>query len=208
MVPGVDKWISRGMMLAACPKRDESTSGMLQENRTQECPVHPAGRKVIHLSTPGSIGSTHVRAFLFFGGLTKIVVPDNLRSAVSKPCRYEPQLNRSYHDLSTFYNIAVIPARVRKPKDKAKVEAGVQLVQRWILAVLELRGRTKLTSGNCRGVVTICLVFKPLEASFRTRKTASKNGQRRVKGKSGGHLRLPTERILCGQGRPCLVVIN
>lgn len=89
-------------------------------------------------SLPDWLGS-HVRAFLFFGGLTKIVVPDNLRSAVSKPCRYEPQLNRSYHDLSTFYNIAVMPARVRKPKDKAKVEAGVQLVQRWILAALRNR---------------------------------------------------------------------
>ena len=89
-------------------------------------------------SLPDWLGS-HVRAFLFFGGLTKIVVPDNLRSAVSKPCRYEPQLNRSYNDLSTFYNIAVMPARVRKPKDKAKVEAGVQLVQRWILAVLRNR---------------------------------------------------------------------
>ena len=89
-------------------------------------------------SLPDWLGS-HVRAFLFFGGLTKIVVPDNLRSAVSKPCRYEPQLNRSYNDLSTFYNIAVMPARVRKPKDKAKVEAGVQLVQRWILAALRNR---------------------------------------------------------------------
>lgn len=89
-------------------------------------------------SLPDWLGS-HVHAFIFFGGVPKIVVPDNLRSAVSKPCRYEPQLNRSYLDLSNFYNIAVIPARVRKPKDKAKVEAGVQLVQRWILAALRNR---------------------------------------------------------------------
>jgi len=81
---------------------------------------------------PDWLGS-HVRAFRFYGGLPAIVVPDNLRSGVSKPCRYEPQLNPSYAELANHYNVAVIPARVRKPKDKAKVEAGVQLVQRWLL---------------------------------------------------------------------------
>jgi transposase len=89
-------------------------------------------------SLPDWLGS-HVRAFRFLGGLPAIVVPDNLRSAVSKPCRYEPQLNPSYAELANHYNVAVIPARVRKPKDKAKVEAGVQLVQRWILAALRHR---------------------------------------------------------------------
>lgn len=89
-------------------------------------------------SLPDWLGS-HVRAFLFLGGLPKIVVPDNLRSAVSKPCRYEPKLNPSYADLADHYNVAVIPARVRKPRDKAKAEVGVQLVQRWILAVLRNR---------------------------------------------------------------------
>jgi transposase len=89
-------------------------------------------------SLPDWLGS-HVRAFIFLGGLPQIVVPDNLRSAVSKPCRYEPKLNRSYLDLANHYNIAVIPARVRKPRDKAKAEAGVQLVQRWILAALRNR---------------------------------------------------------------------
>lgn len=83
--------------------------------------------------------ASHVRAFQFFGGLPAIVVPDNLRSAVAKSCRYEPQLNQSYLELANHYNIAVIPARVRKPRDKAKVEAGVQLVQRWILAALRHR---------------------------------------------------------------------
>jgi len=89
-------------------------------------------------SLPDWLGS-HVRAFNFFGGVPTIVVPDNLRSAVSKPCRYEPKLNPSYAELADHYTVAVIPARVRKPRDKAKVEAGVQLVQRWILAVLRNR---------------------------------------------------------------------
>jgi hypothetical protein len=89
-------------------------------------------------SLPDWLGS-HVRAFRFFGGLPAIVVPDNLRSGVSKPCRYEPQLNPSHAELANHYNVAVIPARVRKPKDKAKAEAGIQLVQRWILAALRHR---------------------------------------------------------------------
>lgn len=81
------------------------------------------------------IGS-HVRAFEFSGGVPEIVVPDNLRSGVNKACRYEPELNRTYHDLAVHYGVAVIPARVRKPRDKAKVEVGVQVVERWILARL------------------------------------------------------------------------
>src|ERR1700688_229604 len=85
------------------------------------------------------VGS-HVRAFEFGGGLTEIVVPDNLKSAVSRPCRYEPELNPTYHDLAVHYGVAVMPARVRKPRDKAKVEVGVQVVERWILA--RLRHRT------------------------------------------------------------------
>jgi transposase len=88
---------------------------------------------------PDWIGS-HVRAFEFSGGLPELVIPDNLRSGVTRPCRYEPELNPTYQDLAVHYGVAVMPARVRKPRDKAKVEAGVQLVQRWILA--RLRHRT------------------------------------------------------------------
>ena len=81
----------------------------------------------------------HVRAFEYMGGLPRIVIPDNLRSAISKACRYEPEVNPTYDALAVHYDVAVIPARVRKPRDKAKVEAGVLLVQRWILAVLRNR---------------------------------------------------------------------
>jgi transposase len=87
---------------------------------------------------PDWIGS-HVRALTFLGGVPEILVPDNLLSGVTKPCRYEPGINRSYQELAVHYGAAVIPARVRKPKDKAKVEAGVLLVQRWILAALRNR---------------------------------------------------------------------
>ncbi|MCK4507591.1 MAG: IS21 family transposase, partial [Desulfuromonadales bacterium] len=71
---------------------------------------------------------SHRRAFEFIGGVPEIVVPDNLKSAVTKPCRYDPDLNPSYQDLAEHYGTAVIPARVRKPQDKAKVEVAVQIV--------------------------------------------------------------------------------
>ena len=90
-------------------------------------------------SLPDWIGS-HVRAFEYFGGTPEVAVPDNLKSSVTKACRYEPDINPTYQEMESHYGVAVIPARVRKPKDKAKVEAGVQLVERWILA--RLRNRT------------------------------------------------------------------
>ena len=86
-------------------------------------------------SLPDWMGS-HVRAFSFFGGVVDEIIPDNLKSGVHSPCRYEPDLNPSYQDLAHHYGVAVLPARVRKPRDKAKVETGVQIVERWILAPL------------------------------------------------------------------------
>ena len=81
----------------------------------------------------------HVRMFSFFGGVPEIVVPDNLKAGVKNPCRYEPDLNPTYQDLAEHYGVAVIPARSRKPKDKAKAEVGVQVAERWILARLRNR---------------------------------------------------------------------
>jgi transposase len=81
------------------------------------------------------IGS-HVRAFSYFGGVPEAVIPDNLKSGVSKTCRYEPDINPTYHDLARHYQTVILPARPRKPRDKPKVEVGVQIVERWILARL------------------------------------------------------------------------
>ena len=86
-------------------------------------------------SLPDWIGS-HVRAFAALGGVPEIVVPDNLKAAVTRAHRYEPELNRTYADLAHHYGVAVIPARAAKPRDKAKVEVGVQVVERWIVARL------------------------------------------------------------------------
>jgi len=86
-------------------------------------------------SLPDWIGS-HVRTFAALGGVPEIVVPDNLKAAVTRAHRYEPELNRTYADLAHHYGVAVIPARAAKPRDKAKVEVGVQVVERWIVARL------------------------------------------------------------------------
>ena len=81
----------------------------------------------------------HLRAFEFIGGTPEIVVPDNLKSGVTRACRYEPDLNRTYEEMAAHYRVAVIPARRMKPRDKAKVEAGVLVVERWIMAALRKR---------------------------------------------------------------------
>ncbi|MCZ2074294.1 MAG: IS21 family transposase [Bryobacterales bacterium] len=84
------------------------------------------------------IGS-HIRAYEFFGGVAAITVPDNCKTAVKAPSYYEPDLNPTYRDLAEHYATAIIPARPRRPRDKAKVEVGVQVVQRWIVAALRHR---------------------------------------------------------------------
>ena len=80
--------------------------------------------------------SSHERALNFFGGCPEVLVPDNLKSGVTSACRYEPDLNPTYQMFAEHYGIAVIPARVRKPQDKAKVEKNVQNVENWILGPL------------------------------------------------------------------------
>jgi transposase len=90
----------------------------------------------------------HVRTFEFLGGLPQVVVPDNARTAVTKPCRYEPDLNPTYQEMAMHYGVGVVPARVRKPRDKAKVEVGVQIAQRWIVAALRHRKFFSLSELN------------------------------------------------------------
>jgi transposase len=90
-------------------------------------------------SLPNWIGA-HVRALDFLGGVPEVVVPDNLKAGVKRPDLYEPDINPTYQEFARYYGLAVVPTRVRKPKDKAKVEVGVQVAERWILA--QLRDRT------------------------------------------------------------------
>ena len=79
---------------------------------------------------------SHARCFEFLGGVPELVIPDNLKSAVTKACRYEPDLNPTYQQLAAHYDTVIVPARPYKPKDKSKAEVGVQIVERWIMARL------------------------------------------------------------------------
>ena len=115
---------------------------------------------------------SHVRCFAFLGGTSQILVPDNLRSGVTKAHHFEPDINPSYRDLAEHYGVAVLPARSRKPKDKTKVEAGVQVVERWILAVL--RKRQLFSLGELNTAIALLLdrlnqkPFKKLPGSRRS----------------------------------------
>jgi transposase len=84
---------------------------------------------------PDWIGS-HVRTFAHLGGVPALIVPDNLKTGVTAACYYEPDLNPTYQELARHYGTAILPARVRKPRDKGKVENAVQQVERWVLAPL------------------------------------------------------------------------
>jgi transposase len=84
---------------------------------------------------PDWIGA-HVNALAAIGGVPKALVPDNLKAGITKPSRYEPGINRTYQDLADHYGCVVLPARVMKPRDKAKVEVAVQIVERFVLAKL------------------------------------------------------------------------
>jgi len=103
---------------------------------------------------PDWIGS-HVRSFQYFGCVGRILVPDNLKSGVNRACAYEPELNPTYAEMAEHYGCAVLPARPRKPRDKAKVEAGVLIAQRWILAVL--RHRTFYSLAELNAAIGECL---------------------------------------------------
>lgn len=95
--------------------------------------------------------ASHRRMFEFFGGVPALIVPDNLKSGVHKACRYEPDINPTYADFIEYYGTAVLPARPAKPKDKAKVENAVLVVERWILA--RLRHHTFFSLSQLNAVI-------------------------------------------------------
>ncbi|NPV89651.1 MAG: IS21 family transposase [Firmicutes bacterium] len=113
--------------------------------------------------------SSHCRAFEFFGGVTQIIVPDNTKTGVTHPCRYEPDINPTYQEMAAHFGAVVIPARPRKPKDKPKVEKAVQTVENWILA--PLRNRIFFSLGELNQAIKEILVelnqrpFQKLEGS-------------------------------------------
>jgi transposase len=113
--------------------------------------------------------NAHVKAFEFFGGIPELIIPDNLKSAVLKTHRYKPEINPTYQQMASYYQTAIVPARPYKPKDKAKAEVAVQIVERWILA--RLRHHTFFTLASLNQVISELLVdlnnraFKKLPGS-------------------------------------------
>ena len=103
-----------------------------------------------------------------------MLVPDNLKAGVKKASFYEPDINPTYLDLANYYATVVIPARVRKPKDKAKVETGVQIVERWILARLRNRQFFSLRQLNQAIAELLAQLFndKPFQKLPGSRKSA------------------------------------
>lgn len=99
--------------------------------------------------------NAHVQAFEFLGGVPELVVPDNLKSAVRKTHRYEPDINPSYQQLAAHYQCVIVPARPYKPKDKAKAEVAVQIVERWIMA--RLRHQTFFTLASLNQAIRLLL---------------------------------------------------
>ena len=116
--------------------------------------------------------NAHVKTFEFLGGCPAILVPDNLASGVTKAHRYEPDINATYQDMATHYQVAVIPARPRKPRDKAKVEAGVLLAERWIMARLRNRHFASIAAANAEIAGLVAWVnnrpFKKLDGTRRS----------------------------------------
>jgi transposase len=101
--------------------------------------------------------AAHTRAFAAIGGVPRLVVPDNAKVAVIKACLDEPQVNRTYAEMAAHYGTAVLPTRPHRPRDKAKVEAAVLIIERWVLARLRdrrfyiaLRSSTR-PSASCFG---------------------------------------------------------
>jgi transposase len=115
--------------------------------------------------------SSHVRAFGFFGGVPAQVVCDNLKAGVTKACFYDPAINRTYADMARHYDTAIVPARPRKPKDKAKVEGAVLLAERWIIARLRNRQFFSLDELNAE--------IRPLLAQLNSKVTRHLGASRR-----------------------------
>jgi transposase len=105
-------------------------------------------------SLPDWIGA-HVRMFRFFGSAPRLLIPDNLKSGVNKSSFYDPEINRSYAKMAAHYNVGVVPARPRKPKDKAAVEAGVRFAQSYILG--RLRNVTFFSLAECQAAIVVAL---------------------------------------------------
>jgi transposase len=142
-------------------KRLEITDPLTGENRMAEIFVAVLGASnytyaeaTWSQTLPDWIGS-HVRLFRHIGGVTRLVVPDNLKSGVNKASFYDPEINRSYGRMTAHYDVGVLPARPKKPRDKASVEAGVRFAQAYILG--RLRNQTFFSLDEANGAISVMM---------------------------------------------------
>jgi transposase len=145
----------------------------------------------------------HTRMFAYFGGCSEILVPDNLKSGIQDACRYEAGVNRTYEEMAEHYGAVVIPARVAKPKDKAKVEVAVQIAQRWILA--RLRNRTFFSLAELNQAIRELLVDfnnRPMQKLGVSRRALFEEIERAALGP------LPTAAYEIGRWKTCRVNID
>ncbi len=175
-----------------------SIVGMLAEGR-RACPSPgQPGRKHCRTGSTHTFAPTH-----FFGGSTRLLVPDNAKVAVIKACLYEPKVNRTYSELAAHYDTAVLPARPYRPRDKAKVEACVGIVERWLLG--RLRRRVWHGMDELRGAVVAMLVElneRPMRRLGRSRQELFEELDRpRLKP-------LPAEPYVLAEWRHCKVGLN
>jgi transposase len=96
--------------------------------------------------------ASHTRAFEAIAGVPQLVVPDNAKTAVIKACLYDPQINRTYADMAAHYGTTILPARPRRPRDKAKVEQAVLIIERWLLG--RMRNRTFFSLGEVNATIS------------------------------------------------------
>jgi transposase len=147
--------------------------------------------------------ASHTRTFEFLGGVTAAVVPDQLKSGVTRADRYEPGLQRSYEEMGRHYDTAIIPARPAHPRDKAKVEVGVQIAQRWILARLRNQTFFSLDELNAR----IRELLDDLNARVMRRYGVSRRDLFERLDRPA--LRpLPAARFICGEWKRCRAHID
>jgi transposase len=148
------------------------------------------------------IGS-HVRAFSFYGGVAAMVVSDNLKAGITRACFYEPAVNRTYAEMAAHYNTAIVPARPRKPRDKAKVEAAVQLATRWIIA--KLRNRQFFSLADLNAAIRDCVT------TLNNRQSRHLGASRRALFEELERLALkplPAERYIFAEWKECKVGID
>ena len=156
--------------------------------------------------------SCHVHAFQYFGGVTRLLIPDNCKTATTANTRYETVLNRSYQELAEYYGTAIVPARVRKPQDKSAAEASVRFAETWIIAALRerkffsIREMNEAIAEKLEELKQTQEFMKAVNAYYKKNGTCQGfPGLLSVKAKASRAVRKRPARALTAKGRRCFL---